>query len=214
MSIADRVFRGGFWMTTCGPTKTEFWRGLTYGVYALVYIVGLYVANLHAGIFKLPTIPIDILDTDARGCECNESISTSGQEDLCCCWNFGWYGSSIRILPQRLKNKTIEPTHSISTTPTIRTSSVRMMSFGPASIVWFVEFNMESPWRRSMFKVVSCTSTMKFAGPFHPEPHSSETPGVESTWGNWWSSLYLLIGRPWETLLFEKYSFMMFPLPL
>lgn len=77
-------------------------------------------------------IPIDMRDNEVR---CfsgdNDSISTNGQEDRCCCWNFGWYGSSIRIFPQRLKNRAIAPTHNISTATTMRTSSVRTIIFGP-----------------------------------------------------------------------------------
>lgn len=72
--------------------------------------------------------PIDTRENDGL---CT-SISTSGQDARCCCWNFGWYGSSIRILPHRLKNNVIAATHKSSTANTINTSSVRTIIFGPS----------------------------------------------------------------------------------
>lgn len=61
-------------------------------------------------------------------------ISTIGQLDLCCCWNLGWYGSNIRILPHRLKNSAMAAIHKTSTSSTIRASSARttMGEFPPA----------------------------------------------------------------------------------
>lgn len=50
-------------------------------------------------------------------------ISTIGQLGLCSWWNFGWYGSNIRIFPHRLKNNAIAATHSTSTNITMSASS-------------------------------------------------------------------------------------------
>lgn len=79
-------------------------------------------------------MPIDIRENDVRWWLIGDrdSISTSGQEDRCACWNFGWYGSNILILPQRLKNNAIAATHNINTSTTIRTSSARTIIFGPS----------------------------------------------------------------------------------
>lgn len=58
------------------------------------------------------------------------SISDNGQDPRCFASNFGWYGSNIRILPQRLKNNAIAPTHSINTKITIKASSGLTIIFG------------------------------------------------------------------------------------
>lgn len=59
--------------------------------------------------------------------------STMGQLGRCSSsWNFGWYGSSMRILPHRLKNNAMAATHSIITHMTINASSVRI-TIGPAT---------------------------------------------------------------------------------
>lgn len=51
---------------------------------------------------------------------------------LClCCWNFGWYGSNILILPHRLKNNAIAAAQRRRTKTTIKTSSaLTITAFG------------------------------------------------------------------------------------
>ena len=67
--------------------------------------------------------PIEMRENDGCFSAGIASISTSGHDDRCCCWNFGWYGSNMRIFPQRLKNKAIAATHSSNTATTMSTSS-------------------------------------------------------------------------------------------
>lgn len=61
--------------------------------------------------------------------------STIGQLGRCSSsWNFGWYGSSMRILPHRLKNNAIAATQSIMTHMTMNASSVRI-TIGPVNTI-------------------------------------------------------------------------------
>lgn len=88
---------------------------------------------LPEGIGIWSDVPIEIRENDGCFSAGIASNSTKGHDERCCCWNFGWYGSSIRIFPHRLKNKAIAATHSTNTATTMSTSSVRTITFGPTT---------------------------------------------------------------------------------
>ena len=57
---------------------------------------------------------------------------------LCCCWNFGWYGSNILIFPHRLKNNAIAAAQRRRTSITIKASSaLTMTAVGPGISVQY-----------------------------------------------------------------------------
>lgn len=167
MSTAERVFLGGCGgETTWGPTNTEFWRGRMYPGYPPEQ-TDVIVDGRPRDIFERD----DLCGTGGR----SKSRSTSGQEPRCCWMNFGWYGSSIRILPHRWKNRPIAQTHSTSTKITIRASSGLTTMFGPDSSKGSVELcTVLASTSDTESVAVSCTSTITFSGPpcGHPVSHS------------------------------------------